>query len=215
MAQNVLPIRPIQGSAELVYADVKGGNAPLFMVQTAQGVFTATCAVSCLVQPESGDKVLVSSNGQEHYILAVLARTDSSIVLNFSGETRFQSDGPLTLQSEQGVTVASSNSVNLTAHNLQLTAIQTQISAQSLGVTAPTLKADHDEVEFRARTVTTWAQRLFQHADTVVRWVEGVETAHIGQLVKHVRQAYLLNAQNTVITARGDVKIDGERIHMG
>lgn len=215
MAKNVLPIRPVSGAASLEHAEVKGGSGHQFMVQLAQGLVAARTAVSCLVRPESGDKVLVSSNGQDHYILAVLARTDSSIALHFPGETTLNSVGPLKLHSNEGVTVASAEAVNLTAQTLRLTAIDAQVSAQSLGVNALTLKADHDEVEFRARTVSSWAQRVFQRADTVVRWVEGVETAHIGQLVKNIRQAYLMNAQNTVITARGDVKIDGERIHMG
>lgn len=215
MAVNVLPLRPLGGEATLEYGEVKGGSGPQFMVQLNHGTVPARCAVSCLVHPECGDKVLLSSHSQEHYILAVLSRTQSAVELHFSGETTIHSEGALNLRSAQPIHLTSAETLSCVAQNLELTAVKTKLYAQDLTVTAPSLKADHDEVEFRARTVSSWTQRLIQRADTVMRWVEQVETAHIGQLVQHVRQAYLMNSQNAVITARGDVKIDGERIHMG
>ena len=48
-----------------------------------------------------------------------------------------------------------------------------------------------------------------------MRWIEGVETLNIGDLVQTVRRAYTTRAERAVITAQKDVMIDGERIHMG
>jgi hypothetical protein len=48
-----------------------------------------------------------------------------------------------------------------------------------------------------------------------MRIVEGVETLSIGNLIQHIRQNYTSHSHQTVITARKDMRIDGERIHMG
>jgi len=215
MAVNVLPLRPPTEQASLEYGEVKGGAQGQFMVQLGQGTVAARCAVSCLVQPESGDQVLISQHSHGHYILAVLSRQQTAVEIRLPADATLHTEGRLNLQAKQGVRLSSAEAIDVTAPQLNLTGLQTRIQADTLAVTAPTLSADHDQVEFRARQVSSWTQRLIQRADTVMRWVEGVETAHIGQFVKHVRQAYLMNAQNTVITARGDVRIDGERIHMG
>jgi hypothetical protein len=59
------------------------------------------------------------------------------------------------------------------------------------------------------------AKQITQKTDMLLRWVEGVETLSIGNLIQNVRQNYTSHSQQAVITASKDMRIDGERIHMG
>lgn len=212
---NVLPLYPAQDETRLEHALVKGGGPEFYLVQTAQGIVNARVAFSCLVKPCANDQILLSGNGQAHFILAVLARTENAMEIELQGDARISATGSLTLHSQRELNLASQENVRLTGIGLHLVSALAKLTTQTLQIHATHAESDHDEVQFRTRTLSSWAQNVFQRADTVMRWVEGVETANVGQWVKSVRQAYTLHAQHAVITARGDVRIDGERIHMG
>jgi hypothetical protein len=59
------------------------------------------------------------------------------------------------------------------------------------------------------------ARQVNQKTDILVRWVEQVETLNIGNLIQNVRKNYTSHSDQAVITAKKDMLINGERIHMG
>ena len=67
---------------------------------TARGIIVAQKALSCLVEPEVGDRILISGErASSAYVIAVLARQPGSgvpLTLKVQGDTRFQcEDGAL------------------------------------------------------------------------------------------------------------------------
>jgi len=57
--------------------------------------------------------------------------------------------------------------------------------------------------------------RVFQKSDQVMRWVETIETLNIGNWVQNIKHTLNSRAQHQIITAKSDVRVDAERIHMG
>ncbi|CBL44809.1 Hypothetical protein HDN1F_12260 [gamma proteobacterium HdN1] len=207
MADVIHPLPARQSAAAFHHAKVLGGDSAHFMLQGSQGVFAARCAVSCLVVPVAGDQVLVSSSDNVHYILAVLTHDASAAAeLRLPPKTQIKCSEHLEIQGTQ---------IGIQSADLNLTSVRSHWISGALKLYANRLDAQHEEVNFRAGTVQSLMQRVVQRADTVMRWVEGVETANIGQCIKTVREAWTLHAKHAVLTARSDVRIDGERIHMG
>lgn len=212
---NVLPLRGAPEGASFQHALVKGESGNSFLVQTGHGLINVQCALGCLVRPRIGDRVLISSQGSEHFILTVLSRSEGEVELYLEGDASIRAQGRLRLAGNREMELQGGGKLRLGAAQLELTSASTRLTSGQLNLNVPQVEANHDDVQVRARSVSVWAQRLTQRVDTLLRMVETVETARIGQLVQTVRQAFTLNAQHAVITARKDVKIDGERIHMG
>lgn len=212
---NVHPLHPPRDATDLQTGLIKGGEADAYTVQTKDGVVAARPAVSCLVQPHTDDLVLLTRQVNRYFIIAVLERQGNAINMNVPGDLRIRAHGQLAIESEHQLKLSAAQDIQLTGLSVNLVAGLAFLTAQTLKLQAPRVEADHDEVEFRTRRLSSWTQQVYQRADSVMRWVETVETANIGQWVQNVRQAYMLHAQHAVVTARGDVRIDGERIHMG
>ena len=188
------------------------------LVSTDDAQFIARRAVSCLVRPAVGDTVLlfVDAGGQA-YILAILERTDTRT-------TRLSVDNDLVIESTgDSITLAARESINLA------TAGKTSIHGRDIAITGHhglfqlnrvDLVSDAATVHTKsgrlfADTVETVARTLTQRLQNCFRFVETMDQLKAGNLVQSVRKLMSLKTRQAVILAEQDVKIDGERIHMG
>jgi hypothetical protein len=99
---------------------------------------------------------------------------------------------------------------------------ETQIVAEQVNIDADRISTRSREAEVHVQNIRTFAgaivtaaKSINQRAETLMRWIEGLETLHIGNLVQTVRHNMVLHSRQAVITAKDDVRIDGERIHLG
>ena len=72
-----------------------------------------------------------------------------------------------------------------------------------------------DEVRVSANRLEVLAQTVFEHCAEVTRWVKGTLQLRVGRLRTRVDGTYDVGADRIVERARRDVKIDGEKIHLG
>ena len=93
--------------------------------------------------------------------------------------------------------------------------VSTNHAASQLAASLGDLVTHVNDAKIFAGSLHTVAKRVTQRFDALMRWVETVETLNIGNLIQNVRGALASHSHHAVITARKDVKIDGERIHMG
>lgn len=197
-------------------ARVRGGEDGVWMLECRGQILSARAAVSCLVVPQSGDRVLVSCQGREVFILAVLERPDEATV-------ELASRGPMEIRGGRGgLRIHHEDTLEISAGELKQHARQWQVSAVEANLTAvdttvssTRLVAQASQASLNADSLMTVADSVTQRFKSLMRWVEGVESAQVGDLVQNIRRSLTQRAMHALITARKDVRIDGERINMG
>lgn len=201
-------------AASLEHATVQAVTEGGLIVHGQRGVTTARAAVGCLIEPTTGDRVLISRSGDECFVLTVLAREHA--------ERRIRVEGPLTVEARNLSLVGSHEAVLESGRRLQLRAEQIGVDSGEAEIHGRRLSASGDrghahfrEMRLLSSTLEVITDRLVQCARQVARRVEEVETLHVGNLIQRVRENLVSRSKRTSITASGDVHVDGERIHMG
>lgn len=214
-------IHPLTGEpvTDTLWGHVRGGrdgNWVVFSERIEGGVITARCAVSCLVEPQPGDRVMLSQDGRQAFILAILERDTEAVQLRFPGDVRVQVPaGAMTLTSAGPMTVESASALHQHAPRWRMVAGQAEVVTNDLTVSSRRATVTADDCKLLAKALDSVIDRVSQRSKVLVRWVEELESVQAGQLIQRVRQTFSLDARHTVVNARKDVKIDGERIHMG
>lgn len=170
---------------------------------------TATRAASCLLHAAPGDRLLVTDPGDGAWrILAVLDRAAAPATLSVAGapETRLDA-ARLRLEGGESVTVATPD-LAVDARRATLRAHAARAIGELLGAAAGTL-------EIAAERLHSVAQSVLVRAGSHTRSTEGVDTVVAGHLLRRAEGAATLTAEQAIVTARGDVRIDGERINLG
>lgn len=188
-----------------VTLDLDGGSAD------------AETALSCLVRPESGDRVLVAVADGKLYVLAVLARSHP---------------GPLNLASERDIAIASTGgSVAIAAAEaLSLDAGgRARVSAADLDLHAARGRFVIDEVLHVGRLVTahvarlraigdffeTLAEHVLTRAKRSSRFVEEADQLRGGEIDHRATGTLQISGKTTLIAGETLVRVDAEQIHMG
>ncbi|MBI3897236.1 MAG: DUF3540 domain-containing protein [Gammaproteobacteria bacterium] len=142
-------------------------------------------AVSCLVRPQPGDRVLlVSGVTGEVFVLSVLTRASGQVAqLQVPGADAIHVVAPsVTLQAVDAIRLQSLRDVELTA------------------VTG--------DVSVNARNLlTTVTESLIENIKQHI--------AHVGTYALQVKTLLRMHSQQAIVTAEQDIKVDAERISMG
>ncbi|MGQ0502408.1 MAG: DUF3540 domain-containing protein [Panacagrimonas sp.] len=195
-----------------------GIDAAAVTVRTAAGVIVTRKAVSCLLEPEAGDKVLVSgASASEGYVIAVLERSASTPQrLRLSGDTRLTvENGSLQLLSEQGIEMKAGSAVSIDAPRLEARARHAHLIFGELACIGRTWHAALDKLGFVGQAIEVVAERLSQRLTHSVREVEQVDQLRSGQIDYRASGNASLRGRNTLVTASELVKLDGDQIHLG
>lgn len=214
--QNLAKLNP-RSTARLETGTVQGGDESACVVQGSAGIFNATVAFSCLVTPQPGDRVLFCVEERHCHVLHVLERpTGTDMRLRFPGSVECAVPrGEFQVNAGKGFTLNTPMNGSIAAGSFDITASRGQVHAAELKVTNRRADVVTDEVRLVAGSVTTIADRWTQRLKLSFRWIEELEQTSAGQLVQKVRDLFSMQSRQAVLTAKQDVKIDGERIHMG
>lgn len=210
-----LPGRMTQG---IELGTVRGGSEAGYVVHGPSGIIVATVAFSCLVKPMAGDKVMYTRDPQEGcYILAILERpTSPDAVLSFPGDVVVEAaKGHMTISAASGIDMATGAAVSLRASDINLSAAKGQFNMLEMQASADSFTGTLNRVRLVSDAVDVVANRLTERLKTCYRWVEEIEHVTAGQMISTIRNLFSVRARQSAITAKEDVKIDGERVHIG
>ena len=87
--------------------------------------------------------------------------------------------------------------------------------ADEVGVVVRIAKVIGDQINGNFRTVTTTLESLFQNAKNVFRNTKDVENVQCGTMTTKVEGFSVTQCKDGVILAENDLRIDGERVHVG
>jgi uncharacterized protein DUF3540 len=152
-------------------------------------------AVSCLVTPEPGDRVLTADAGGEVYVLAVLERAPGKEAALLRIETPGE--------------------IEFTARRIALRAGVVDVLAEAV-----TMVGDAFNTLFRRskRVVgneTVVARSTTLHAGERVSVITQADIQQAGVLSQTVDGPLAISSQIAVVTARSDIRLNGERINVG
>ena len=189
-----------------------------YTVETHSGMHDAQQAVSCLTQPLLGDKVLlVGSFVDGFYILAVLEREEGQKhTLSFHGEVDIKAqDGRLTIAAQKGMALASAKDISLVSSDLNVHSAKSEVSIHHLVFSGGFWLGQVEKLKLIATTFDSVVERLSQRIKRSYRTVEDIDQLRAGRLDYLIDKLLSLRGKYTMVTAKEDVKIDGERIHIG
>ncbi len=181
-------------------------------VAIGEAEMPAARALSCLVEPAAGDRVLLAQVDGESFVLAVLDRREpgpAPVSVSVPGAERVTLSAPhlglvagetLALSAAREVTI-DSRTLSLRAHALSLVARLTTLVADHLRSTARRREIVADQIAVQAQGRTTLVRDLDVHeAGTLVQTVAGISSA---------------TAATAVMVAQEDLRFDGKRVTVG
>ena len=209
-------ISDVTGHAQAVieHARVQAVTSAGLVLQANGSIRTARVAAGCLLEPGSGDLVLMSRQGQNCFVLTVLEQAAQEGRIRYPGALSIDTD-QLVLRGRQRVHVVSEDRVQTDAPNMAMTGGSALLQWRRLDVTAEEGVARIHRARLISGVAEIFGKRIFQCARQVIRRVEDVETLHVGQLVQHIRKGITTRAHRVSLTSRKDMQVKGERIHMG
>ena len=207
---------PARTEPRLSGATLLVAAAGRYLVATADGQLEARRAASCLVEPTTGDRVLVAEADGAVFLLAVLVRDEHVAArVELPGGLELRAPGGRLSLAGAEVELTASTSATITSPTLDISAMQGKFFVDKLAVIGARIDAEIGKVALVADTIDTVADRLRQSLKRCYRFVKGLDQLRAGTLDAKVEGYARVHAHDQVMTADKLVKIDGEQIHMG
>lgn len=215
MSANISHFNPVMTSGQESAHIVQIANSGL-LVKSAQGLYKATKAASCLLKPELGDLVLIQHLEGKVWVLAVLEQKQAQ-------QSVLAVEGNLTLQAAQGDIALQANNIHQHAvEKLGQSAQQIQrLSEQEVSISKSYKQTTEDaQLQFetascQGKTATMKVGTFVQNAKQCIRQIKELDKLTAGNVLQTVRHTFSTQAKTTISTASGEMRIDAKRIHMG
>lgn len=182
------------------------------------GTIEAKRAMSCLLDPAAGDRVLVALIGDgSAYVLAVLEREgEAPGTLSLDRDlTVALPEGRLSVVTGQGVAMASGGDVSVVAPSVNVKAVDGQLGIERLAVAGQHLLAEFANMKVAAQVIDSVADRVRQSVKRAYKIVSELDQIKAQRVDWKAEKTMHLHGENTVMSADELVKVDGEHIHMG
>ncbi len=186
------------------------------------GGLRAHKAVSCLMEPAVGDKVLVSKSSVENdamphcFVIAILERSaDIPALFTFHGGGVLQGhQGTLTM-SAQNMKFRASKYLSLQTPVLKMIALYGDMEFHKIKILAKECKAYICMLSSISHEVSVVADKLWQKLNHSFRRIEQLDETRSGSTRFQVAQRFSIKAKHASVIADGQVKIDGEKVDLG
>jgi hypothetical protein len=200
------------------YGTVESEAGTALVVRVGDRSVKALRAVSCLVEPRAGDRVLVALS-DESFVLAVLVKGEQrgpGVTLSVEGDVTLRArGGKLALVANEAVSLASGTKVELSAPELEVRAMKTSFFSASLSYVGRAIDGEIDRLKLVAQTVDRSIDRVSERLGRSFRTIEQIEHVKAKELDVDVEGNLSVHADNTIMSSEKLVKIDGEQIHLG
>ncbi len=201
----------------LEYAVVRENSGAACLVEGDFGEVRAAVALSCLIAPRAGDRVLLSL-GPESHVLAVLSRAEGGAPgaeIAFQGDvTLAVSNGRLALSAEQELSLGSAGTLSCAARTLKLAADKADAKLGLVNLVAERLVSQIKRVKTVARQMDTICRRWTQRLGECFRYVDEHDELQAGSQRVLVEELMTLQAKNTMLQAEEHVMVNAEQIHL-
>lgn len=199
----------LPGSADDRAPRLLAGTIRAFLTETDASVeiagserIHALQAASCLLAPIIGDRVLVCQDGGDAFILAVLARTESRVA-------------EISVPYAETVTIRARRAISIEAPSLQLAARNLSVMADKIFQVGDVLTRNFRRIVESVGNKSVHAQTLTTQADNRTAVIGQVDMLNAKSLVQTIDGVATQTSEIALVTARRDVRLDGERVSLG
>ncbi len=199
-ALHVLPIAKNQ-EASFITGTIESQLEGRYTLITSLGTLDAELSFGCAFIPQVNDKVCLCLDENNHaYILHILHRQQSSEkVLHAEDNLVISSAKDIQLQCRD-YHVRSNRIISVCRDSIQ--------TAQNILTKTTSIKTIFDSWEVLGRS-------LLQRLKSSHKQVEGLDQTKAEQVHLEAKSNLRTRSKQTSIRAKKDVRIDGERVHMG
>jgi hypothetical protein len=197
---------------------VEAWSAGAAAVRTPSGVREARRAVSCLVEPEIGDHVLVAGDEEgQAFVLAVLARKPGAAVrLGAEGDVTWTlPDGKFTVAAAQAIELATPGTATVAAGALRVTAGDARLHLDHVSFLGRLVHAQAETVKLVAGALDQTLERFWHRVKRSYRFIAEQDHVRAGHLDYAAKETAHLRGKNTLVTAEQLVKVDAGQVHLG
>lgn len=187
-------------------------------VRTPAELRYAQRAVSCLVEPEVEDRVLVATDEEGRtFVLAVLQRrAGAALRLGAEGDVAWHvPGGAFTVAARQGVSLATPGPAAVTAGALQVTASEGTLHLDQVSFLGRLVQAQAETVKLVAGALDQTLERFWHRVKRSYRFVSEQDHVRAGHLDYAAKENAHLRGKNTLVTAEQLVKVDAGQVHLG
>lgn len=198
---NALSPIPMTPGTATIEAEVVLREDATLIVSRAGAPVAARRAVSCLVQPEPGDLVLLGGPEASLYVLAILERRgDRPLRLAVAGDMEIAAEG---------------GRLTLGAETLVVNAEKGQVAVRDLALSGGKVAARFGRIALIADAIESLATRLLTRARRSYRFVEETEQLRAGDIDHRAGGHLHLRGETAALHAGLLVKVNASQIHMG
>lgn len=126
-----------------------------------------------------------------------------------------QHDQSAVIANKNGIELQSKQKIKISAHDINMTSSNTQVVSQQYSHTSQKLDIKSDTTQFYSRTVESVSERLVQKVKDSFKVIERLEQVSANDIIQNIKNAFIQRSRQVDISAKSDVKINGDRIHMG
>ena len=204
-------------TTSLEEAVVIGGGNENWIIQSDAGTYKARKAVSCLVCPQIGDKVLsvsLASGGSN--ILAILERKQSQTThLKFDGDVDISATKSIRMMASERFDAYSGNEMNFDATDFSVRANTSSVVFDKLNVTGNEAKHSINKIQVLAKYIESVSETSKQVMQNSFRLVSGLESVQAGEVLQRIKKRFTVQSKQASILAEEDAKVNGKRVHLG
>ena len=201
---NISSIAQLTANAshQLEHGWVQDVTANGFVVRLANGsTLIAQKSFSCSITPEQEDLVMFTrTQDAGAFILAILQR---------------QSQTAAKMEYEHGIDIQTPNKVKIHAAEFDNVAVTTRMLSQNLDIKSQHAQVTTENARIQSHTIESVSERLVQKVKDSFKIIERLEQVSAKDVIHNIKNAFLQRSKQVDISAKQDVKINGDRIHMG
>jgi hypothetical protein len=209
---------PVTSNMPMLVNTVVCGRADDWFFVQDLSVKRVRRSVSCLIEPEVGDVVLLcnSKDSQTSYILSVLERAhgDSSRLCLPGGVTLSTDGNQLTVDAD-GISLAGRDSVVMTTARLDVNAVAATARILNVQGWFDTVETTATKIAMVTKTMTQQVGRMISRVRESWRKVEGLDETQAARMRVYVEGSHQVDAEHVTVNAEGFVRIDGKSINIG
>lgn len=200
----------------LEYGLVKAAAPGRIEVETSFGAIPAVRAVSCLVEPALGDKVLLSVDmSGAAYVLSVL-ESASPVTLALEGDARLEvRGGSLSVAADRDIDLSCAGGLAATSGEVTLRAARADATVERVHIVGRALASQFKRIRCVAGSMDQLFRRFILHARESSRFVQEHDEVQAGSRRVLVDDLCALHARNHSMLAEEQVVINADQIHMG
>lgn len=201
----------------LCAATVTGAAGESFLLDHPH-IAQARPAASCLLEPAPGDTVLLThaDDGSPCFILAVLQRPQADAgQLRLPGGNQLVSDTSGVRLHAEALSLNTASQLELNSAALKVNTVSADVNAKHWLGCFDTAETHAVNVRLTAKTFSSQVGRLIQRLMESFRKIDGLDETRAGRVRVSAQGHHHVDAGHLTHTAKGFVKIDGQKIDLG